>query len=138
MKKLKRYQDILLNNWNAPYRLNIVNTDTMTEVLSYDITKKSVYILLSSFFVGIFLFFSSLIFFTPLKYYIPGAKQDRVLRRELLKLQHKTDSLFLLNAQKEAYIKSILQVIHGPSRGPKDTSSLSLAEINRAKLANLN
>ncbi len=138
MKKLKRLFGILLQNLRAGYRVSITNQDTFREVFSADITKKGIYIWVSTIFLIVLLVFSALIFFTPLKYYIPGAKQDRALRSELIKLRHAADSLYRLNALKEEYVLKLISIAQGNYNRLLDTNKMSMSEIKRAELANLN
>ena len=88
---------------NAPYQLTIVDKDSMEESFSFHLTKKSVYLFLASVFVSIFILFSAIIFFTPIKYYVPGM-QNNIGRKELFKLQNLSDSLIKINNLREGYV----------------------------------
>jgi len=54
------------------YKLIIINEDTFEEVVNFKLSRVSVYIGLSSLFVMMIIFTTSLIVFTPIKYYLPG------------------------------------------------------------------
>lgn len=134
IKTIKR----MFKEMNTPHKLVISNAETLQETISIDLTKKSLFLLLSSLFVALFLFFSILIFFTPLKYYVPGNNKDEVARRDLLRLQRMSDSILTLNKVQENYIVNLLQVTNGTFKQTLDTNVLSDAEINKAKIQNTN
>ena len=54
------------------YRLVVMNDDTYEEVVTFKLTRLSVYISMSTIFVLMVGFPVALLFFTPLKYYIAG------------------------------------------------------------------
>lgn len=93
-------------NINSPYRLTVSNEQSGDSVLSFQLTKKSVYILFSTLFVLLFLLFSILIFFTPLKYYIPGNQQS-IARSEMIRIKKMCDSLVVLNKSREQYVSEL-------------------------------
>src|SRR5213083_1226067 len=74
------------------YRLVVMNDDTYEEVVTFKLSRVSVYIMLSSIFVILVSLTSALIFFTPLKEYLPGYGMQ-MGRSELQALKLKTDSL---------------------------------------------
>ncbi len=122
---------------NAPYRLSVTNEETMAEALSIHLTKKSVYILLSTLIVLMFLLLSSLFLFTPLRFYIPGAN-DNVSRTKLMQLQHVSDSLVKINIAREQYINNLISISNGHISGKQDSSMLSEKQIELAAQQNLN
>ncbi len=74
------------------YRLVVMNDDTYEEVVTFRLSRMSVYILLCTIFVVLVGLTVALIVFTPVKYYIPGygnAKMDREYRE----LKYVVDSL---------------------------------------------
>ena len=116
---------------NAPYKLVVMNEETMSEAMSIQLTKKSVYVLFSSLFVLMFLLFSAIILFTPLKYYIPGNNQN-VSRAKMLKVQRLADSLQIINQKREQYLFNLIMIANGRVSSPTDTTRLSAAEIEQA------
>jgi hypothetical protein len=120
-----------LKNVNAPFRLIILNEETQEEALRFQLTKKSVYIFFSSVFVGLFLLFSFLIFFTPLKYYVPGTSQS-ISRNEMIKIQRLSDSLVKMNKAQEKFIANMLAVAKGDETVLRDTARLSQAAMQQA------
>jgi hypothetical protein len=85
-----------------------------------------------------FLLFSILIFFTPLKYYVPGNNNKEVSRKTLIQLQQLSDSVTKLNSLQEKYIYNLLQITNGNSTFLRDTNLLNQREINQAMIQNTN
>lgn len=123
---------------NDPYKLVVSNEETRQETLTLHLTKKGLFVIFSSLFVGLFLLFSILIFFTPLKYYVPGNNKGEIARKDLFKLQRLSDSLIKLNGQQENYIKNLLKVVNGDIVANRDTTGLSKSEIQSASVQNVN
>jgi|694.fasta_scaffold42899_7 hypothetical protein len=120
---------------NAPYKLSIINEQNLQESITILLTKKSLYIFVSSLFVAFFLLFSVLTLFTPLKYYLPGFKND-ISRKEMIRLQKLSDSLLILHTQQEQFIFNLIQVSNGGYIKTKDTQRLSQKEISLANQLN--
>ena len=59
------------------YRLVVMNDDTYEEVVTFKLSRLSVYVVLSSIFVILVTFTVALIVFTPLKQYVPGLWQSK-------------------------------------------------------------
>lgn len=109
---------------NNRFRLTVLDEDTLEEVASFQLTKKSVYIALSTLIVAIVLLVGVVLFFTPLKYYIPGYG-DFNQRREYVNMNIRMDSLeVLVNAQKE-YLNNIRSVLTGGTP-MEDTTMLTI------------
>lgn len=121
---------------NAPYRLVVTNEENMSEALSMQLTKKSVYIFFSTFIVAIFLLLSALFLLTPLRFYIPGTNNN-VSRTKLMQLQLVADSLEKINTIREQYILNLIQVANGAVSKEYDSTTLSQAQINAATQLNL-
>jgi hypothetical protein len=73
------------------YRLVVMNDDTYEEVVTFKLSRLSVYIMLSTIFVVLVGLTVALIVFTPLKYYIPGANTDYKSAMELRQLKYQVD-----------------------------------------------
>ncbi|HRE38812.1 MAG TPA: hypothetical protein PK092_10230 [Chitinophagaceae bacterium] len=73
------------------YRLVVMNDDTYEEVVTFKLSRLSVYIMLSTIFVLLVGLTVALIVFTPLKYYIPGASTDYKSAMELRQLKYQVD-----------------------------------------------
>lgn len=108
------------------YRLVVMNDDTYEEVVTFKLTRLSVYIGMSTVFVLMVGFTVALLVFTPLKYYIPGYG-NKQSRQQLQALKIRTDSLEKSILQKERYLKSVKAVLSGEMTA-RDTSLLDLPE----------
>lgn len=73
------------------YRLVVMNDDTYEEVVTFKLSRLSVYIMLSTIFVLLVGLTVALIVFTPLKYYIPGTNTDYKSAMELRQLKYQVD-----------------------------------------------
>lgn len=94
------------------YRLVVMNDDTYEEVVTFRLSRMSVYIALSTIFVLLVGLTVALIVFTPLKYYIPGYGNARA-DREYRQLKYITDSLEKQVTYQTRYIESIRTVLKG-------------------------
>lgn len=93
------------------YRLVIMNDDTLEEQLSYKLTRLNIYILLSSITVLLVMITVAIIVITPLKEYIPGYG-DTTIRRNILRLSEKSDSLQNLVLKQNAFIQNIENILN--------------------------
>src|SRR5919202_4319991 len=101
-----------LRRLNNRYRLVIMNEDTYEEVVTFRLSRTSVYIALSTVFVLLVGVTVALIVFTPLKYYIPGYGSVKV-NREYKQLKYITDSLERQVTYQTQYIDGIKRVLSG-------------------------
>lgn len=123
MAKLE-YSDTLKRLRNR-YRLVVMNDDTYEEVVTFKLSRLSVYIGLSASFVLLVGLTIALIAFTPLKYYIPGYG-TRESRTALQVLKIRTDSLEQSIRYKDQYLESIKKVLNGTTPTQRDTVLLDL------------
>jgi cytochrome c oxidase assembly protein Cox11 len=114
-KTLKRLQN--------RYRLVIMNDDTYEEVITFKLTRMSVYVVLSTIFVVLIGLTVALVSFTNLKYYLPGYG-NQSQRREYIQLKYRTDSLEREMQMKDQYLESIKKVLTGDMVIKKDTTVL--------------
>jgi len=114
------------------YRLVIINDDTYEELVTFKLSRLSVYVAFSTAFVLLITLTVALIVFTPLKYYIPGygSKESRT---ELQLLQMKTDSLERSIQYKDQYLESLKKVLSGSMPVQKDTTSLTIPKTDIIK-----
>jgi hypothetical protein len=98
--------------WNNRYRLTVTDDESMEEVTSFQITRKSLYIAVSSLVVVLVLFTGLLLSLTPLRYYIPGygSREDR---KAYIRMNMQMDSLENLVRDQDRYLNSIRAVLHG-------------------------
>ncbi len=93
------------------YRLVVMNDDTYEEVVTFKLSRLSVYIMLSTIFVLLVGLTVALIVFTPLKYYIPGASTDYKSASELRQLKFKVD-------ETSRQVRLLEQFNEGLKKGP--------------------
>ncbi|MEI6184072.1 MAG: hypothetical protein WCP65_00990 [Bacteroidota bacterium] len=105
------------------YRLVVMNDDTFEEVITFKLSRISVYISMSVIFILLVGLTVGLIVFTPLKYYIPGyGNMDSKTELQLLKIR--TDSLEQSLHYKEQYIVDVKKVLEGNTPGKRDTVAI--------------
>ena len=107
------------------YRLVVMNDDTYEEVVTFRLSRLSVYIGLSTVFVLLVGLTIALIAFSPLKYYIPGYG-TRESRTALQVLKIRTDSLEQAIRYKEQYLDGVKKVLSGNAPSQLDTIPASL------------
>ncbi len=107
------------------YRLVVMNDDTYEEVVTFKLSRMSVYVTLSTIFVLVTGLTVALIVFTPLKLYIPGYGDVNVTK-ELRDLKIKTDSLENAVADKDRYLNNIRNVLQGNVDIQFDTTVLDV------------
>lgn len=107
------------------YRLVVMNDDTYEEVVTFKLSRLSVYVLLSTIFVVLTGLTVALLVFTPLKLYIPGYG-DVNNTRELRELKIRTDSLESVMKDKDQYLNNIKKVLQGDVTVKLDTTSLNI------------
>lgn len=114
------------------YRLVVMNDDTYEEVVTFKLSRLSVYIMLSTIFVVLVGLTVALIVFTPLKYYIPGSGTNYKSVSELKELKYRVDELEKQNAHNAQYIDGLKKALGGGSASKLDTVKLNVppAEIS--------
>lgn len=105
------------------YRLVVMNDDTYEEVVTFRLSRMSVYIVLSTIFVLLVGLTVALIVFTPLKYYIPGYGSAR-MDREYRQLKYVTDSLEKQVTYQAQYIDGLKKVLTGDIEMKLDTATI--------------
>jgi hypothetical protein len=100
------------------YRLMVMNDDTYEEIVTFKLSRLSVYVAMSTTFVLLVGLTVALLVFTPLKYYVPGygSKQSRT---ELQLLKYRTDSLELALKNSDQYFDGIKKVLTGTTPAQK-------------------
>ena len=112
------------------YRLVVMNDDTYEEVVTFKLSRLSVYIMLSSIFVLLVGLTVALIAFTPLKLYIPGFG-DAKQAKEFQGLKVKADSIERTLIYKQQYIDNIQKVLKGEVI-KQDTTPLKLKQVEKS------
>ena len=107
------------------YRLVVMNDDTYEEVVTFKLSRLSVYIGLSTVFVVLVGLTVALIVFTPLRYYIPGY-DDLKIGREYRQMKYKVDALEKQAQNQANYIENIKKVLQGGPVVTLDTTELQV------------
>ena len=112
------------------YRLVVMNDDTYEEVVTFKLSRLSVYVFLSTVFVLLTGLTVALIVFTPLKLYIPGYG-DLNNTTELRELKIRTDSLEQEVRYRDQYFQSLRNVLEGNSTVKVDTTALKIPKTEK-------
>jgi hypothetical protein len=112
------------------YRLVVMNDDTYEEVVTFKLSRLSVYVFLSTVFVLLTGLTVALIVFTPLKLYIPGYG-DLNNTKELRELKIRTDSLEMEMRYRDQYFQSLRNVLEGSSSVKTDTTVLKIPKAEK-------
>jgi murein DD-endopeptidase MepM/ murein hydrolase activator NlpD len=102
----------LIHRLQNRYRLVVLNDDTFAERISIKLTPLRVFIIIGFITIVMTTLVISLIAFTPLREYIPGYA-DVGVKRELIRIVKKSDSLALALEERNAYWQSIANVLKG-------------------------
>ena len=108
-----------------------INEDSLEEVASYHLTKKSLYTLFSTIFLTTILATVAVLLLTPLRYYIPGYGSNTV-RVQALKLERRVDSLTDLVVANTRNAERIQKLIAGKDIKERDTAMLKPELIRSA------
>lgn len=111
------------------YRFVVINDDTFEEVVTFKLTRSSVYVSFSMLFVILIGFTVALLVLTPLKYYIPGYG-TKSSQRQLQLLKIRTDSLENAVRYKDQYLKSLQSVLSGGEPIAIDTTAINVPEYD--------
>lgn len=112
------------------YRLIIMNDHTYEEIITFKLTRLSVYVLSCFVFVLLVGLTTALISFTPLKFYIPGYG-SQAERKELTNLKIKTDSLETYIRNRELYWENVRNIISGKAEMNLDTAVISIPNLEQ-------
>jgi hypothetical protein len=112
------------------YRLVVMNDDTYEEVVTFKLSRLSVYVFLSTVFVLLTGLTVALIVFTPLKLYIPGYG-DLNNTKELRELKIRTDSLEQEMRYRDQYFLNLKNVLEGSSSVKTDTTALKIPKAEK-------
>jgi murein DD-endopeptidase MepM/ murein hydrolase activator NlpD len=94
------------------YRMVIMNEETYEENFSFRLSRLNVFITMGTIAILLVFFTSLIIAFTPLRFYIPGYS-DVGVRRQLVQLQQRTDSLEIDSRQKAIYYQNLEKILKG-------------------------
>jgi hypothetical protein len=105
------------------YRLVVMNDDTYEEVVTFKLSRLSVYVAFCTVFVLLIGLTVGLMIFTPLKYYIPGY-DDLKVGREYQQVKYRADSLENAVKHQADYIDNLKLVLSGQTPATLDTARL--------------
>lgn len=114
------------------YRLVVMNDDTYEEVVTFKLSRLSVYIVLSTIFVLLTGLTVALIVFTPLRMYIPGYG-DVNATTELRELKLKVDSLEQVMNEDDRYLRNVKDILQGNVTVNLDTTLLNIPPAESIK-----
>jgi len=103
-----------------------MNDDTYEEVVTFKLSRLSVYVMLCTIFVVLVGLTVALIIFTPLRYYIPGSGVDYRGDRELKQAKLRTDSLEKQLRNQEQYLEGLQRVLKGDVSTKLDTTQIDV------------
>lgn len=120
--------------WRFKYRLSVLNENTLEEAWHARLSRLTVFAWIGLLFLLTFGTFTLLIYYTPLKRYLPGFEDAGV--RELVTAEAmRVDSLQILLQHQEEYIDVLRNVMSGELKLDSVTLLDSLTIIQREKLA---
>ena len=123
----------ITKNTNNNYRLVILNEETYEERVSLRLSKLNIFafsIIITLFVITITAF---VIFFTPIKEYIPGYDSTEIRFQAIDNLQ-KLDTLVTELEKNEQYILSLKSLLSGQEFNNKYQSSSELAKVDLSEL----
>ena len=120
-------ENITIKRLRNKYRLVITNDDTFEELVTFKLSRVSVYVALSAAFVLLVGLTICLLVFTSLKYYIPGYGNKKSLT-QLQLLKTRTDSLEQAIRYKEQYFDGIQKAINGNATLVLDSTKIKIDE----------
>lgn len=110
------------------YRLVVMNDDTYEEVVTFKLSRLSVYVLMSTIFVLLVGLTTALIVFTPLKEYVPGYGSGQQ-RSQLREMKIRVDSLEREVLYRDRYVNDLKKVLSGNVDIKPDTNSLKIPKL---------
>ena len=112
MKSKKEVTKNFLTKLIEKYRLVLLNDSTYEEKTSFKISRLNVFTYLFALIFFIILVTSAILFFTPIREYIPGYSSI-ALQKQANSLSYKTDSLQQIVYLNDQYINSLKKVLTG-------------------------
>lgn len=129
MSSIKEKSLNWLGKLRNAYRLVIMNDETFQEVGSYKLSLLNVYVFLSTIVVIVALAVGALIFFTPVKRYVPGygsVSDDR----ELMRLSRQVADMEKELGAFRTYSENVRRMLSGDVQTEKDVPKLKSSEMH--------
>jgi murein DD-endopeptidase MepM/ murein hydrolase activator NlpD len=120
MPILKAYRRKLARNLKSKFRLVVLNDQTLEEKFALRLTPMNVLVFGGTFALSLITITLYLIAFTPIREYIPGYA-DVNMRRSMVNMTLKTDTLLGKVAAQEHFIENMMKVINGQADSTKPT-----------------
>lgn len=110
------------------YRMSILNENTLSETFHIQLSRLSVFLIVCTFGIVSFVLLSLIIYFTPIKHYLPGYS-DASIRTDLVEQVLLVDSLQERLALQEMQLATIKNIVAGTiSPDSIDTDSLTMTD----------
>ncbi len=117
------------------YRLVVLNDETFEEKYSLKLSQLNLFTAIGLLSIVLIIFTTFVIAFSPLREYIPGYSSDVKMRRNLIVLAEKVDSLKKSSEDKDLLIEDIRQITTGKiSTGATKPRESSKPDLNAVKL----
>jgi murein DD-endopeptidase MepM/ murein hydrolase activator NlpD len=123
----------LIRNLRHKYRLVVMNDDTFEEKYSVKLSKLNLFTAIGLVSIGLIVFTTFVIAFTPLREYIPGYSSDVKTRRTVLQLAEEVDSLIKNANAKDQLLLNIKTVVTG-GKPPELLNSRSSSKPDPTKI----
>ncbi len=114
------------------YRISVLNENTLNEIGHLHLSRLGVFCSIVGLFLFSFVLFASIIWFTPLKNYLPGYNEN--IRQELVTATERIDSLTHQVSVQSHYVKAIRDIVAGELSTDTIETLDSLTLISREKL----
>lgn len=121
-----------LKTFRNRYRMVIMNDDTFEEVVTFRLSRVSVYMIFSIIFVLLVGLTVALLVLTPLRFYIPGYGKKES-KSEIQQLKLKTDSLKNVIEIRQQYMEDLKNVLTGKTPVERDTTTIKVPKPKISK-----
>jgi lipoprotein NlpD len=133
MKKKTNNFNRFIQKMRFKYRVSVMNENTLEESWHLKLSRLSVFLFVSTFFLFTFILITILIFTTPIRHYLPGYGESGN-RSNIIAESMRTDSLVEQVKLQEGYIGIIKGIIEGKTKPDSIASLDSIALKQRAKV----
>lgn len=128
MSVFKHRRKKIVKNLRSIFRLVVLNDQTLEEKFSLRLTPMNIIVFGGTFAISLITLTLYLIAFTPLREYIPGYTDVRI-RRNLVNVALKTDSLEYRMGSQERYLSNLLNVLNDKLDSTKPEKAIANAAL---------
>lgn len=114
------------------FRISVLNENTLNEVWHIRLSRINAILFVFGLFVVVFALFAAIIWFTPLRNYLPGYNED--IRRELVMEMVRVDSLNQQLTFQQNYLSTIRDVLSGEIASDSLQTLDSMTIVQQEKL----